>query len=257
MRKVIHFNLTRRVLWSTGRRDRCVSRTGELKTLCKSRRVARAPRKPHTEVEEIEIRVSQNRSITQQQRERRTWFISALYTRGQIQKKGDQTCLSRLRWFFANPSWNHRPHIDWRLKCKSTSALSPRRLRGASGRVNESTSSCETDGDARGNSENARRVGRFSSGPSGTRDGFSSRMRGEIAASGPSQKTARVEKPPAGALRSDHHRLVESFLRPTMKAEEGVERCIGVLGAPTTGHWRNAVGRLEAPNRERERHARE
>lgn len=47
------------------------------------------------------------------------------------------------------------------------------------------------------------------------------------------QKTARVEKPPAGALRSDHHRLVESFLRPTMKAKEGVERCIGVLGAPS------------------------
>lgn len=40
-----------------------------------------------------------------------------------------------------------------------------------------------------------------------------------------------VEKPPAGALCSDHHRQVESFLRPTMRPEEGVERRIGVFRA--------------------------
>lgn len=66
-----------------------------------------------------------------------------------------------------------------------------------------------------------------------------------------------VEKPPAGALRSDHHRQVESFLRPTMRPEEGVERRIGVFGA-RPGHRRNSAWRLKGdPAETRRRKARE
>ena len=117
------------------------------------------------------------------------------------------------------PHETHRPHIDWHLKCKFTKYRTI---------TNESTSSNETNSDVR--PENARRaIFRWDREDETTN--FSSGCRARSRPVRSEDCAMEVEKPPAGALRSDHHRQVESFLRPTMRLEEGVERCIGVFGA--------------------------
>lgn len=141
------------------------------------------------------------------------------------------------------PHETHRPHIDWHLKCKIHKCIVRARAGGTS------TSSGETDGDVRpenavfGRTERRRRDDGFSC-------GCGARSRRPVR---PEDCAMEVEKPPAGALRSDHHRQVESFLRPTMRLEEGVERRIGVFGArPGIG-----VIPLKTWGPGRERHERE